>query len=188
MQKPNLDKLWEVWIPLDLPPEAFRATLRTLAKQQEWFNKIVDTIRSHVSEAISALETSKKIDWYYFLIHQRENDINSYFHIIFSLKEGVESRDFLGSLPSYCLHPKQLGHGYGESISGIEKSLLKNEEIEEAWKIIGEQSEWIIRMVKIHKDGEIPIKQFIQFMHFYMNVMGLGHLSRLVLSPMVFSF
>ena len=98
------------------------------------------------------------------------------------------SMDFLEALPSYCLDPKPIERREVESINGIMKPLLRNEEIEEAWRIIGEQSEWIIRMVKIHEDGEIPIKQFIQFMHFYMNVMGLGHLSRLVLSPMVFSF
>ena len=67
--------------------------------------------------------------------------------------------------------------GLVENIAGINKSLLKNEEIEEAWRIIGEQSEWIINLVNIHKEdiGWVPITQFVQFMHFFMNMMGLGH-------------
>jgi hypothetical protein len=132
---------------------------------------------------ISILEKGKVMDWYYFLIHGRENDSNCYFHIVFSLREGVESKDFLNSLPSYCLDLKHLERGYGESISGIEKTLLKDDEIEEAWRIIGRQSEWIIDVVNIHKDREIPTQQFMQFMHFYMNAIGLGHTAKLTIPP-----
>ena len=172
MQKPNLDRMWQVWIKIGIPQSSY----------QDLFNSVVNIIRSQVTEAVSILETRNMIDWYYFLIHNKEDDnVNLYFHLVFSLREGVESRDFLGLLPSYCLDPKQIGRGYGESISGIEKMLLKNNEVEEAWRIIGEQSEWTIHMVNIHKDGKLTIPQFIQFMHFYMNTMSLGHLSRLQL-------
>lgn len=150
---------------------------------QQWFNKVMGIIRLQVSEAIAILEDNKIIDWYYFLIHPKDNDSNAYFDVVFTLREGVDSKDFLTLLPSYCLEPKPVNREYGESISGIEKTLLKNNEIEEAWRIIGEQSEWIIHMVNIHKDEEIPIQQFTQFMHFYMNMMGLGLQSVLLLSP-----
>jgi hypothetical protein len=167
-----------VWIKIGVPQGSY----------QDWFTKITNTIKSQVSSVVSVLETKKMIDWYCFLIHPKEGDnLNAHFHLVFSLGEAVESRDFLDSLPTYCLDPKHLDHGYGESISGIEKTLLKNDEIEEAWRIIGKQSEWIIDMVTIHK-GEIPIQQFVQFMHFYTNVMGLGHKSKLTVPPLVFSF
>ena len=156
---------------------------------QEWFAKITNMIRTQVTDVVSVLENKKMIDWYYFLIHPKEGDgLNSYFDLVFSLGEGVESRDFLNLLPSYCIDPKHLDRSWGESISGIEKTLLKNDEIEEAWRIIGKQSEWIIDMIGIHKVVEIPIQQFVQFMHFYTNAMGLGHKSKLTVPPLVFSF
>jgi hypothetical protein len=105
-----------------------------------------------------------------------------------SLKKGVNSEDFLKALPNYCSEPKYLGREYGVSISGITKTQLKNNKIEEAWKLIGEQSEWIIHMVIAHKDREITIQQIIQFMHFYMNMLGLGHLSKFPIPPFVYSF
>jgi hypothetical protein len=172
MKKPNLDRMWETWIKIGIPQG-----------YQELFNRAVSIIRSQVSETVSVLETREMIDWYQFLIHGKENDGNLYFHIRFSLRNGTDSKDFLDSLPSYCLDPKHIERRDVESISGILKTLLKNDEIEEAWRIIGEQSEWIIHMVSIHKDGGIPIQQFIQFMHFYTNMIGLGHQSILQLSP-----
>ncbi|MGD0071662.1 MAG: hypothetical protein ABSB71_08915 [Candidatus Bathyarchaeia archaeon] len=179
MQKPNLDRLWRVWIKI-LPQDTIDGD----------FRGSVSTIKSQITEVVSVLETKKMIDWYYFLIHGKDNDPNNlYFDVIFSVKEGIESEEFVKVLPSYCLEPKHLDRGFGESIAGIKKELLNNEEIEEAWRIIGEQSEWIIHMVNIHKDGELTIQQFIQFMHFYMNTMGLGHLSRLQLpQPYAFQF
>jgi hypothetical protein len=58
-----------------------------------------------------------------------------------------------------------------ELISGIDKALLKNEKIEEAWRIIGEQSEWLLEMLNIHK-GEvgIPLQHVAQFLHFFANM------------------
>jgi hypothetical protein len=128
------------------------------------------------------------IEWYYFLIHKKENGDNFCFRLVLSLKEGVDSEDFLIALLSYCLEPKHLGREYGESIAGITKAQLKNDEIEEAWKIISEQSEWMIHIVNVHKDGEITIQQIIDSMHFYLNMMILGHLSKFSIPPLVYSF
>jgi len=178
MQKPNLDRLWQVWIKIGILPNSIEERLR----------RATSIIKAQVTETVSILETKEMIDWYYFLIHKKENDNNLYFHLLLSLKEGVNSEDFLMAIPSYCLEPKHLGREYGESISEITKTQLKNDEIEEAWKLIGEQSEWMIHLVNAHKDGEMAIKQVIQFMHFYMNMMGLGHLSKFPIPPFVYSF
>jgi hypothetical protein len=126
------------------------------------------------------------IDWYYFLIHGKESDIVPHFDFVFSLKEGVQPKVCLDLLPPYCLSPNPLV-GFGQTISGIDTSRLKNEDIREAWRIIGKQSEWIIDMVHIYKDGDIPIRQFTQFMHFFMNAMGVGMQSTLLLpEPITF--
>lgn len=126
-----MDKVWQVWIRIGVPQS-----------HQDLFSKAVSIIRSQVSEVVTTLEIKKITDWYQFLIHGRE-DNNLYFHIRFSLAKGVNSKDFLEALPSYCLDPKPVERKEVELISGIMKPLLKNEEIEEAWRIIGEQSEWL---------------------------------------------
>jgi hypothetical protein len=178
MNKPSLDKLWRTWIKIGFPQQTVEAN----------FSSVVKVIRSQVTEVVSILETKQMIDWYYFLIHRKDNDPTvGYFDVIFSVKEDVTSEEFVKALPSYCLEPKHLEH-FGESISGIPKEQLKNEEIEEAWRIIGEQSEWIIYIVNVYKDGELTIPQFIQFMHFYMNMMGLGCLSGLAIPNAFFPF
>ena len=172
MQKPNLDRLWRVWIKIGPPCET-----------QALFKNAVHLIKTQVSEVIHILETKKVIEWYYFLLHGRENDPNFYFDVIFSLKEGVKSEDFIAALPSYCLDPKHLEHGFGASISGISKTQLKNDEIEEAWRVIGEQSEWVINMLASHKDEELTIQQYLQFMHYFMNMLGLGNHSTFQIPP-----
>jgi len=61
-----------------------------------------------------------------------------------------------------------------EVIAGIDRSILRNEQIEEAWRIIGLISEWVLDMLNIHKrDIQIPPKQIAQFLHFYSNITGL---------------
>ncbi|MDH5690662.1 MAG: hypothetical protein OEY81_04475 [Candidatus Bathyarchaeota archaeon] len=48
---------------------------------------------------------------------------------------------------------------------------MKNEEIEEAWRIIGEQSEWLLGMLDIYKEElDIPPQQIKQFFHYYFNM------------------
>ena len=57
------------------------------------------------------------------------------------------------------------------SISGIDKFLLKNEDVGEAWRIIGEQSEWFLNLVNIFKEGaDIPPEEIIQFLHYFFNM------------------
>lgn len=104
-----------------------------------------------------------------------EDDRNAYFHLRFGLKEGVDFEDLNNSLPDNCLNikGKKVRQIKPSEIAGIEKSLLKNGEIEEAWRIIGEQSEWLMNMLSIYKEEvEVPIGQFEQFMHFYFNMTG----------------
>lgn len=173
MQKPNLERLWRVWIKI-APQDSLDGD----------FKGAVSTIKSQITNVVSTLEENNIIDWYYFLIHRKDNEPNSlHFDVVFSVKEGIEAEEFINKLPSYCLEPKHLGDGFGQSICGINKESLNNEQIEEAWRIIGEQSEWIIHMVNIHKDDKLTIDQFIQLMHFYTNAMGLGYLSNFCLPP-----
>jgi len=168
MQKPDLNRMWETFIKMSL--EDIR------------LGRYINIIRFKIYPMISGLKDNGMINWYCFLIHDRksgvptsEDDNNPYFHIRFVLEKDVESDEFLLSLPNYCVMTRKIGGNQVESISGIDKSLLKNEEIEEAWRIIGEQSEWLLNMLNIYKqDVEIPLQQIGQFLHFYSNMTQLA--------------
>lgn len=163
MKKPDLDQLWETFIKIPTEEEPIS------------LNDVYDTIRFKIYPVISRLRDSHILDWYCFLIHNRnsgvptsEGDDNPYFHIRFELRENINPNDFL---PSYCVMTRKVRNEQVESITGVDKSLLKNEEIEEAWRIIGEQSEWLLDMLNIHKeDADIPPEQIGQFLHFYANM------------------
>jgi len=181
MEKPNLERIWETRIKIGLP--------QTVTIQQ-----IIHTIRSKLYPMLLDLKTKKTIKWYCFLIHgsRRKDDPNLYFHIRFEPKSDINDKERVnGILPEYCEKGmtercKDVEDVY--SIEGIDKALLKNEEIEEVWRIIGEQSEWLMNMLNIHKDNvEIPIRQITRFMHFYLNMLGLGNQAILFLAP-IFPF
>jgi len=140
-------------------------------------NVLYNDIRSKISPMISRLKENDLIDWYCFLIHDRnsgvptsEDDRNPYFHIRFALKRDVDPNEVLSLLPNHCVMTRHIERRL-ESIAGINKSIIKNEEIEEAWRIIGEQSEWFLEMLNIHReDVDIPPQQIAQFLHYYANM------------------
>lgn len=177
MQEPNLDRMWRAWIKIGIPHGTYL----------EWFNRVIGIIREQVSEAVKILEENRIIDWFCFLIHTKKDDKPyAYFDMVFAIREGVDSKDFLELLPSYCVDPEPAEREEFESIEGIDSIFLKNERIEEAWRIIGEQSKWIIHLAEIHKgDVNMPIQQFAKFMHFYLNMTNLGNKAMLILSPVI---
>jgi len=153
MQKPDLNQMCETFIRI--PPK----------------HNHINIIRSKIHLIISRLMDEGVINWYCFLIHDRnsgvpttEDDKNAYFHIRVGLSTGINQHDFLNSLPDYCVMTRKIKREQIESIAGIDKSILKNEQIEEAWRIIGEISESVMNMLDIHKEEvEIPYQQIAQY-------------------------
>lgn len=163
MQKPDLDQIWQTWVRI--------ASKKDFSVDEKKAVLIPDTIRNKIA-IFPELLREGKIEWYCFLIHDYPEDPdNIYFHVRFAKAEGKKV-----ALPEYCKKPER--DKVGENISGIDKSLLENEDIREAWRIVGEQSDLIIKLVQIHKD-KIPIQQFIQFKHYDTNMFGLGRRSRI---------
>lgn len=138
---------------------------------------IQDTIRNKI-QSIDQLNKDGKIDWFYFLIHPKNDDqLNMYFDIVFT----ANSADPGEFLPEGCTKPEKIDPKTMTSISGIDLALLKGEDIGEAWQLIGEQSKFIINLICAHKENqEITTMQIVQFMHFFMNALGLGFKSMFV--------
>jgi len=158
MQRPDLNRIWETHIRI-LPDE-----------------KPVNIIRLKILPLISRSRDEDMIGWYHFLVHPRpselppiEGDTNRCFHIRFEFKGTDPSK----VLPDFCVVTRKIGRI--ESIHGIDRSLLKDERIEDAWRVIGEQSEWVMNMLDIHKgDVDVPPDQIMQFLHYFFNMMQLG--------------
>jgi hypothetical protein len=161
MEKPDLNQMWETFVRLswdDVP-----------------LGRHINIIREKIFPLLSDLEKKGIINWYCFLIYDRKSgvptsndDNNPYIHIRFSLTREIAPKDFL---PSYCVLTRKIPVAGVNTIAGIDKTLLKNEEIVEAWHIIGEQSECIFKMLDIFKEGiNIPLNQIGQFLHFFANM------------------
>jgi hypothetical protein len=122
------------------------------------------------------------------LIHGEGNSV--YFDVVVSLKNSVSEEALKNSLQtlSCCSTPEKLPHGFGESIGDITTTQLRNDDVLEAWKLIGEQSEWVMKMVNAHKDSALTVGQFKQFMHFFTNAIGLGFTSFMTVDGEVYDF
>jgi len=164
MQKPNLDLMWETFIKIGLP-------------RKTPLVRLYDTIQFDISSVISILRDNDVGNWYSFLIHDRnsgvptnEDDNNLYIHIRFTLRDNVNHKEILSSLPKYCEMTRHI-EPRPNSITGIDESLFKDENIDEAWRILGEQSEWFLQLLNAHKeDVTIPPQHIGQFLHYFANM------------------
>jgi hypothetical protein len=141
------------------------------------FKRIQDAIRYQMHE-ISELLNSEKINWFYFLVHPKPDDnANGYFDVVFT----TDKEDPSEFLPEYCQDTKKIPPM--NTILGIDVEILEQKDIAEAWRIIGEQSLFVIDLIRAHsKDSTIHQFQVAQFMHFFMNSLGLG-LKSILLIP-----
>ena len=156
LEKPDLNKMWRTWVKVGL-------------KSQLTHKMLQDTIR-HKMYRISQLQKMGEITWYYFLYHNNPNDAaNGYFDVVFTTERG-DPNEFL---PNYCVDTEKIPPM--RKIGGIDETILQEKDITEAWRIIGEQSEFIIDLVRAHtENSEIHPQQIAQFMHYFMNALGLG--------------
>ncbi|MFQ6116448.1 MAG: hypothetical protein ACE5NG_20505 [bacterium] len=163
METPDLDQMWETVIKIPVEGDTIH------------LDEIYSTIRTKISPLIVSLKGDGILKWYCFLIHNRNSGVptsedydNPYFHLRLEFTRDI---DPLNTLPSYCVMTRKIHRKQVESINGIDKSLLKNGSIENAWRIIGEQAEWLLDLLNIHKeDADIPPEQIGQFLHFYANM------------------
>ena len=154
MEKPDLSKLWETFI---------RFSWSDLSS-----GRYIGLIREKVFHAISVLKARGNINWYCFFIHDKNSGVPTsaddeylYFHIFFALEKRINPVDVLHI---YCVLTRKVDIEWPKSISIDNKgakfnvSLLKDESIEEVWRLIGEQSEWLLTLLSAFKENvNIPV-------------------------------
>jgi hypothetical protein len=136
----------------------------------------IQVLKQKVKPLIEELVQTQKIRWYCFLIHDRNSGVPTtpdddapYWHLRLDHSLHIHLDELTRSLPSHCVMTRKIE--FGEEIGGINKSLLKDGRIMEVWRIIGEQSEWMLRMLDIHTgEGEPLRRQVSQFLHYFANM------------------
>lgn len=164
MEKPDLDRLWETFV---------RFSWDDLSSGGH-----IGLIRDKVGYAISMLKARGNVGWYCFWIHDRDSGVPTsaddeylYFHIRFELKKHVSPVDIL---PIYCVMTRKVEREWVEAVSIDDKgtafdlSLLKDASVEEVWRLIGEQTEWLLNLLNLFKDnGNIPASHIKGFMNHF---------------------
>ncbi len=168
MEKPNIENMWEMAI--------------RIPNSSHWGENI-KVLQNKVIPVVSTLKEKCGARWYHFLIHNSENGVpilhhGLQFHIRFENSNNLSIDELKSKLPKYCEMIRKIVPPLRE-ISGIDTSLLKGDDIQEAWKIIGESCEWIVEMLNAHKIVEdIPLermrKQIEQFQHYIKNITQIG--------------
>lgn len=164
MQRPDLDRIGETFIPL--PSVSTPGNLL----------KLYDIVRFQIHPLVSELRDVGIIEWYAFLVHDRfsgvpttPDDDGLYYHVTLGLAAGVEPERLLYALPAWCVMTRKMA--VTMEIQGIDRSALRGDAIEEAWRIIGAQSEWFLDLLDAHKpDREVDYRQVAQFLHYFANM------------------
>ena len=165
MELPNLDLIVDTLIRIKDPNlDAYILQLRA---------ELIPDIRN--------LESKGLIIWYCFLVHDYQNlggrvpstDQDLYIHIRLSLPRGEDIDQFIRQLPSHFLMPRKSSLS---PMNEIDQSIMKDQQWVYAWKVLGEASEFVLRMLEAHvQDAPIPIRNIIQFMHYITNPLMIGH-------------
>ncbi len=163
MNRPDLSRAWETFVRINPGDDH------------------IQIIRRKVRPIIRELTRAGEIGWYCFLIPNRESGVPTssddnlpYFHLRLEFRRQVLQDDVLRLLPSYCVFTRKIELARLKNIDGIDMGLLKDGQIAEAWRIIGEQSEWVLKVLDIHTAEGLPLMhQLAQFLHYFANMMQL---------------
>jgi hypothetical protein len=144
----------------------------------------IGLIREKVGYTVSVLKAKGKVDWYCFWIHDRNSGVPTsaddaylYFHIRFELTKHMSPVDIL---PIYCIMTRKVERDWVKAISvdykgtPFDVSLLKDDSVEEVWRLIGEQSEWLLNLLnRVKENGKIPASHIKGFLHQFTDMTAL---------------
>ena len=170
MEKPDLNRLWETFI---------RFTWDELSSGAH-----IGLIREKVGYTITMLKAKGDVGWYCFWIHDKNSGVPTtpddeylYFHIRFEIKKHVSPVDIL---PVYCVMTRQVEPEWVKAVSvdargtPFNVSLLRDESVEQVWRLIGEQSEWLLHLLDRFKDNSsIPVNHIQGFLNQFTDMTAL---------------
>lgn len=168
LQRPVLSRGIETFIPIPLPPYATR-----IAVWQEY----LELLRSMVAPLVQRLMESGQITWYSFLIHNRESGVPThesdnglYVHLRMVPERRVTLKRLKPQLPSMCLMTRRIPQPVPNTLDKVDVSALVAGSAAEGFRVLGESSEWVLRMLQAHRSNmRIPRDNVEQFLHYIAN-------------------
>jgi hypothetical protein len=153
MVPPNLNNIVDTRVPV------------SLGERTGYLNQLRQDVLPHIRK----LQADRHLRWFSFLIHAENG--SPYIHLRLEPTPGLDIDDFIELLPKHFQKPH---HITLSKTSGLDRSILQNNDWAYAWKILGEASEWILCLLEGYK-REPSLKQIVQFLHFITNPLMLGH-------------
>jgi hypothetical protein len=159
MNVPNLDRIVETYVPVTPGSEVL-------------------VLRSIVLPSIRELQELGQLRWFAFLLHPlsqvaghgaQEEDL--VIHLRLEPSDGADLESFVEHLPQTFLEPRHIAP-LG-NMAGVQQEQLRNADWAQAWRMLGESSEWVLSLVETHNDA-LQLPQAVQFIHFITNPLTLG--------------
>ena len=165
---PNVENIIETFIPIQVSQDA--------TSLQVWQNYL-DMLRSVVAPLVRDLTQKGVIHWYCFLVHDRESgvptseeDDRSYVHLRMALRKPSNEAEFMKRLPSFCYFSRKMSMPSPPSLDNVDIQSLSNGQVEQGWRILGESSEWVLKMLDAHDPKkQVPPQNVAQFLHYLGN-------------------
>ena len=163
MELPDLSRIVDTYVPVsDVDHPAY---LKQLQRD----------VLPHVRK----LQADGHLRWFSFLLHDASQlagrepvDGRVFIHLRLEPAPGLDLQPFIKLLPEHFLKPQQVPPL--SEISGLDGSILRDENWAHAWKIHGEASEWVLCLLEAHRE-EPSLQQVVQFLHYITNPLMLGH-------------
>lgn len=163
MELPDLSRIVDTYVPV------------SAVGLPGYLNQLQRDVLPHVRK----LQADGHLRWFSFLLHDasqlegRETmDGRVFIHLRIEPATGLDLQAFIKLLPAHFLKPQQVAPL--SAISGMDGSILRDDNWAHAWKIHGEASEWILCLLEGHEE-EPTLQQIVQFLHFITNPLMLGH-------------
>lgn len=168
MKRPDLTHGIETYLPLPLgsgqtPIGAWQAYL--------------DLLRTTVRPLVLGLLAEGYIDWYGFLVHNRqsgvpapEGDDRLYLHLRLALTRASLYQAVEGRLPSEVAFTRPIATPIPANMDTIRVGSLLQGDVAEAWRVLGLSSEWALAMLAAHDPVQpVPPENVGQFLHYLGN-------------------
>lgn len=171
MRSPSFDRMWEthLCLRLDVNPAKSRGAAAPVAAMR--------AIRSEVLPLVRCLQQGSMIEWFSFLVHAAPEGAapGAYVHLRLSFMPYITAYEINNVVCGPWLPPTRVVAPACREISGLDRSAFRGKSIHRAWKLIGEQSAWVLDFVEAHPAASdmALVLHAVQFAHYTNNMMQL---------------
>ena len=158
-------------------PDPSRAVETSVQVRSLDFGEYLGQLQTDVLPHIRKLQADGHLRWYSFLLHPASqlagrdpDDKKPVIHLRLEPAVGLDVADFIALLPP-CFE-KPVPRALAE-VAGVDASILCDGDWAHAWHMVGESSEWVLKLLEDHQATPTP-QQAIQFLHHVTNALAMS--------------